>query len=83
MPYPTHTRVNMSTLATGTTPGRHGLLANTMIVPHVTADHIIETANYQHINALEQVSGSQALFVPSLGDLLAARGERLAVAANH
>ena len=80
--YPTHTRVNMSTLATGTTPGRHGLLANTMIVPNVTDDHIIDTSNYQHINALARASGGNALFVQSLGDLLAARGERLAVAAT-
>ena len=80
--YPTHTRVNMSTLTTGATPGRHGLMANTMIVPGVTDDHIVETSNYQHINALERVSSGRALFAPSLGDLLAARGERLAVAAT-
>ncbi|MBX3013113.1 MAG: alkaline phosphatase family protein [Caldilineaceae bacterium] len=80
--YPTHTRVNMSTLTTGTTPGRHGLMANTMIVPHATEDHIIDTSNYQHLNALEKFSGGHALFVPSLGDRLAARGERLAVAAT-
>ncbi len=80
--YPTHTRVNISALATGSTPGRHGIMANTMIVPHVTEDHIIETSSYQALNALEQATGGKALLVPSLGDLLAARGERLAVAAS-
>jgi predicted AlkP superfamily pyrophosphatase or phosphodiesterase len=80
--YPTHTRVNISALATGTMPGRHGIVANTMIVPNATEDHIIDTGSYQHINALEDASGGHALFVPSLGDLLAARGERLAVAAT-
>ena len=49
--YPTHTRVNISALATGGTPGRHGIMANTMIVPHVTDDHIIETSKYQAMNA--------------------------------
>lgn len=80
--YPSHTRVNMSTLTTGTTPGQHGIMANTMLVPHATEDHIIDTSDYRHLNALEQSSGGRALLVPSLGDLLAERGERLAVAAT-
>lgn len=80
--YPTHTRVNISALATGTVPGRHGIVANTMLVPHATEDHIIDTGSYQHINALEEASGGHALLTPSLGDLLAARGERVAVAAT-
>ncbi len=80
--YPTHTRVNISALATGTFPGKHGIVANTMLVPNATEDHIIDTGSYQHINALEEASGGKALFVPSLGDLLAERNERVAVAAT-
>jgi arylsulfatase A-like enzyme len=85
--YPTHTRVNISALATGTTPGRHGIVANTMIVPPierqpVTDDHIIDTSDYRHLNALERASRGQALLISSLGDMLAARNERLAVAAT-
>ncbi|HNQ99206.1 MAG TPA: alkaline phosphatase family protein, partial [Trueperaceae bacterium] len=30
--FPTHTRVNMTTLTTGTKPGRHGVINNTMYV---------------------------------------------------
>lgn len=81
--YPTHTRVNISALTSGSTPGRHGIVANTMLVADVTEDHIIDTSNYQHINALEEnriADGGGAILVPTLGDLLAARGERLAVA---
>lgn len=80
--YPTHTRVNMSALATGCTPGRHGIVANTMIVPNATEDHIVDTSNYQHINALERIGKQGAVLQPTLGDILAARGERLAVAAT-
>ncbi|MEZ4863124.1 MAG: alkaline phosphatase family protein [Caldilineaceae bacterium] len=80
--YPTHTRVNISALASGSTPGRHGIVANTMLAPNVTEDHIIDTSNYQHLQALEQASGGHAVLVPTLGDLLAARGERVAVAAT-
>lgn len=78
--YPTHTRVNMSALATGSTPGRHGIVANTMLAPGATDDHIIDTSNYRHLNALESHSNGRALLTTSLGDLLAARGERVAVA---
>lgn len=80
--YPTHTRVNSSTLATGTTPGGHGIVANTMIVPYATEDHIVDTGDYRHIFALDQSSGGMAHFRPNLGDILAERGERVAIAAS-
>lgn len=79
--YPSHTRVNMSTLASGTTPGRHGIVANTMLVPGATEDHIIDTSSYQHIDALGAFSGGEALHVPTLGELLP-NGGRVAVAGN-
>lgn len=78
--YPSHTRVNMSTLTSGTSPGRHGIVANTMLVAGATPDHIIDTSNYQHLDALDDFSGGQALRVPALGDLLAGEGSRVAVA---
>ncbi|HYI16873.1 MAG TPA: alkaline phosphatase family protein [Thermomicrobiales bacterium] len=77
--YPSHTRVNMSALASGTTPGRHGIVANTMIVPGATDDHIIDTSSYQHIDALGRISGGEALHVPTLGEYLP-DGGRVAVA---
>lgn len=77
--YPSHTRVNMSALASGTTPGRHGIVANTMIVPGATEDHIVDTSSYQHIDALGQFSGGEALHVPTLGEFLP-DGGRVAVA---
>lgn len=78
--YPSHTRVNMSTLATGTTPGRHGIVANTMLVPDATPDHIIDTSNYQHLDALGTRPGTSALLVRSLSDILVDNGRRVAVA---
>jgi len=77
--YPSHTRVIMSTLGSGTTPGRHGIVANTMLVPGATEDHIIDTSNYQHIDALGAFSGGEALHVPTFGELLP-DGGRVAVA---
>ncbi len=78
--YPSHTRVNMSSLATGTTPGRHGIVANTMLVPDATADHVIDTSSYQHLDALGVRPGTSALLVRSLSDILVDNGRRIAVA---
>ncbi|MEM7125335.1 MAG: alkaline phosphatase family protein [Chloroflexota bacterium] len=80
--YPTHTRVNSTSLATGCVPGRHGIMANTMIVPNATEDHIIDTSDYRHMFALEKSSGGKAHLVPNLSDLLYERGERVAIAAT-
>jgi predicted AlkP superfamily pyrophosphatase or phosphodiesterase len=52
--YPSETRVNISSLASGTTPGRHGVVANVMRIAGVTEDGIIDTADYRHIEALER-----------------------------
>lgn len=78
--YPSHTRVNASSLATGVSPGRHGIVANTMLVPFATDDHIIDTSDYQHLDALDRYTGGNALLVPTLGELLERAGKRLAVA---
>jgi predicted AlkP superfamily pyrophosphatase or phosphodiesterase len=79
--YPSHTRVNMSALASGTTPGRHGIVANTMLVPGATEDHIIDTSSYQHLDALGAFSGGETLHVPTFSELLP-DGRRVAVAGN-
>jgi arylsulfatase A-like enzyme len=80
--YPSETRVNMSSLASGTTPGRHGIVANVMRIDGATDDGIIDTSDYRHIEALDRASGGRAILVPTLADLLAERGQRLAVAAT-
>jgi len=80
--YPSHTRPNVAAMATGCTPGRHGILANTMQVVGAREDHIIEVSDYQHIDALDRHSGGRALLAPSLGELLAPYGGRVAVASS-
>lgn len=79
--YPSHTRVNASTLATGATPGRHGIVANTMLVPYATDDHIVDTSLYQHLDSLAASDpNGRAQFVTSLSDILVRNDARVAVA---
>ncbi len=75
--YPPHTRAVMATMTTGTTPGRHGLIGNLM----EDRGKVVDTSNWRQLVDLGGESGD-TLLVPSLGDLLHARGERLAVAAS-
>jgi arylsulfatase A-like enzyme len=80
--YPTHTRVNISTLATGCTPGTHGIVANVFRQDGATDDGIINTSDYRHLQALDQQFNGMGIAVPTLGDLIDQRGKRLAIAAT-
>jgi arylsulfatase A-like enzyme len=80
--YPTHTRVQVSTLATGSYPGAHGITSNVMVVSGARPDHIVDTADYQHLEAFDRATGGRALLLPTLSDLLARAGRRLAVAGS-
>src|SRR5262245_54309837 len=54
--YPTVTRVNASSIATGTYPASHGLMGNTVFFPAVDATRFLDTserANLLKINESE------------------------------
>lgn len=80
--YPTHTRVVASSFATGRTPGQHGIVANTMIVPGATDDHIIDTGDYRHLDAIAAHDPAGTQLATSLSDVLVKHGARVAVAGN-
>ena len=80
--YPTHTRVVASSFSTGRTPGQHGIVANTMIVPFATEDHIIDTGDYRHLDAIASVDAGGTQLAESLSDTLVRSGARVAVAGN-
>lgn len=80
--WPSHTRVNATSFATGTHPGRHGIVANTMLVPGVTDDDIISTGLYQQLDQLAAHDPRGAQLVPSMSDVIHGAGYRMAVAGN-
>ncbi|MBX3143359.1 MAG: alkaline phosphatase family protein [Trueperaceae bacterium] len=79
--FPTHTRVNMTTLTTGVLPGRHGIINNTMYLAAMGEASVIDTADARQLLALEGSLAGGVVLAPTLGDRLRQRGERLAVAA--
>lgn len=76
--YPSHTRVNASTLSTGVKPGRHGLVSNVMYTPEAT-ETMLDTSKAQQLLAFKKETGA-LLLVEGLGDKLASQGKRLGVA---
>lgn len=81
--YPSHTRVQATTFVTGTHPGQHGIVANTMLIPGATEDHIVNTGDYQHLDSMAQNDPTgKAQYVPTLSDILRASGARVAVTGN-
>jgi hypothetical protein len=77
--FPTVTRVNASSIATGAYPETHGLLGNTVYVPGVNATRGLDTGLRENLEAIGRASGP-LLTAPSLGEILKAAGKTLVVA---
>ena len=76
--FPTVTRVNAATIATGAQPGRTGIVGNRMYVPAVDPRRAFDTGDYRNLARLDEATGGRVLLVPTLAERLHARGLRLA-----
>ena len=76
--FPTVTRVNAATIATGAQPGTTGIVGNQMYVPAVDPLRAFDTGNYRNFLALDRATGGRLLQTPTLGERLHARGLTLA-----
>jgi hypothetical protein len=78
--YPTVTRVNAASIATGSHPGTHGLLGNTVYFPGVM-EQPFTTSDRANLLSIAEVSAG-ILDVPTLGDALETAGKHLFVASS-
>jgi arylsulfatase A-like enzyme len=76
--FPTVTRVNASSMATGAFPAKHGLLGNTVYFPQV-APRGLNTSEARNLMEIEKATGGRLLSVPSLGEILEQAGRTLLV----
>lgn len=67
--FPTVTRVNSATIGTGASPAVHGIVSNTMYVPGVS-EKVFDTAEYDNLLKLAEISGGRAVPVQTLGEAL-------------
>lgn len=77
--YPTVTRVNAASYATGSYPATHGLMENTLYLPALDSSGTISTGNAANLMKIEEQTGGKLLATPSLGEILQQHGEQLFV----
>jgi hypothetical protein len=75
--YPTHTRVNKVSFATGTTPKYHGIHFNKIYDPAFFADRIVDIGNFDDIHAAD--ARSPVITAPTIGKVLADANKRFAL----
>ncbi|KQS28346.1 phosphodiesterase [Dyadobacter sp. Leaf189] len=76
--FPTVTRVNSSSYATGSYPGTHGLLGNSIYFPKVSPNKAIGTT-YEDLMKVQESESGQLLTAVSMGEVLEAAGEQMMV----
>lgn len=79
--YPTVTRVNAASFATGAYPETHGLMGNSVYFPGVEPRRFLDTANRQALATIAAGEG-RLLTAPTIGEVLQAAGRRMLVASS-
>jgi predicted AlkP superfamily pyrophosphatase or phosphodiesterase len=80
--FPTVTRVNSPSIATGVYPERAGVVGNSIYVPELDPIAQVNTGDVNVLRELDRVSGGQLLLVPSLAERLHAEGKSLAAVSS-
>ncbi|MBB4376350.1 hypothetical protein GGD61_000984 [Bradyrhizobium sp. SBR1B] len=81
--YPSETRVSLTSLITGATPDRHGIVGNRFLDRVAAAPRLIDTSDDRLVEDLDAASCGHLVGVPSLGEILAANGKSFAVLASN
>ncbi|HRO47729.1 alkaline phosphatase family protein [Agriterribacter sp.] len=77
--FPTVTRVNAASYATGSYPQEHGLMGNTIYLPAVNSQKSLSTGDAGNLRHIMDTTSGKLLTAPSLGEVLRAAGERMFV----
>jgi arylsulfatase A-like enzyme len=80
--FPTATRVNAAAIATGTYPGTNGIMHNTVFLPAVDPGASLNTGRADTLLRAQQALGGRLVLAESLGEILAARGMKLAAVSS-
>jgi len=72
--FPTVTRVNSTSLATGSYPSRHGIMGNSIYVPALDPLRAFTNDDFRRLLALDEATSGRMVTAPGIAELLAARG---------
>jgi predicted AlkP superfamily pyrophosphatase or phosphodiesterase len=77
--FPTVTRVNASSYATGSYPGTHGLMGNSVYFPQVNKTKALNTGNASEVDEIAIATGDKVLTATSLGEQVQQAGSHMMV----
>lgn len=77
--FPTVTRVNASSYSSGSYPGTHGLMGNTVYFPVVDTKKGLNTGDYSDLNKISEATSGHLLTAVTLGELLQKAGAKMMV----
>ncbi len=77
--YPTETRVEAASYASGSHPGTHGVMGNALYIPGVYPDKAANTGDPADLARIEAATEGHLFSVPTAGEVLAEQGGMLAV----
>lgn len=80
--YPTVTRVNASSISTGSYPATHGLMGNSVFFPAVDPRRFLDTSDRETLLKIDASEKGRLLTAPSLGDILQRAGRTLLVVSS-
>jgi arylsulfatase A-like enzyme len=80
--FPTVTRVNATTFATGVYPDKHGVVDNAMYLPDIEPKGALSTGDYKNLHRIEAATGGNLVQVPSIGEILRANGKKMLVVSS-
>jgi arylsulfatase A-like enzyme len=75
--FPTATRVNIASLVTGANSGTHGIVNNSIFEPGVSPAAPADFGKFDVVEAADAYYKGTLFHTPSLGEILAAHGERM------
>ncbi len=78
--FPTVTRVNSASIATGCLPERHGLVENFLYLPMLIPGEMIDTGSHAKLRLIDRLTGGNLLEVPTLTQSVTDAGMTAAVA---
>src|SRR5688572_17163019 len=77
--FPTVTRVNASSYSSGSYPGTHGLLGNTVYFPLVDSKKGLNTGDFSDLNKIMTATDGHLLTAITLGEVLQNAGKKMMV----
>lgn len=80
--FPSVTRVNAAAMACGASPGVTGVVANMLFDPKVFSDKLMQTGLHDHMVQAEAAYDGRFVTAPSLGDILADHGLKVAIVSS-